>query len=71
MASTLIKVRLWRVTADMIRGLEDQHQVEISVDGARAKLAQIGGPEDQHLSETNSGRFVHRYRSAACRCACL
>jgi hypothetical protein len=50
-----IKVRLWRVTADMIRGLEDQHQVEISVDGMRAKLARIGGPEDQHLSETNSG----------------
>jgi mono/diheme cytochrome c family protein len=53
-----IKVRLWRVTADMIRGLEDQHQVEISVDGARAKLAKIGGPEDQHLSETNSGASV-------------
>jgi hypothetical protein len=51
----VIKVRLWRVTADMIRGLEDQHQVEISVDGRRAKLARIGGPEDQHLSETNSG----------------
>jgi hypothetical protein len=51
----VIKVRLWRVTADMIRGLEDQHQVEISVDGKRAKLARIGGPEDQHLSETNSG----------------
>ena len=51
----LIKVRLWRVTADIIRGLEDQHQVEISVDGARVRLAAIGGPQDQHLSETNSG----------------
>jgi hypothetical protein len=51
----VIKIRLWRVTADMIRGLEDQHQVEISVDGKRAKLARIGGPEDQHLSEINSG----------------
>ena len=51
----VIKVRLWRVTADMIRGLEDQHQVEISVDGKRVKLERIGGPEDQHLSETNSG----------------
>jgi cytochrome c5 len=50
-----IKVRLWRVTADIIRGLEDQHQLEISVDGVRAKLVKIGGPEDQHLSETNSG----------------
>jgi hypothetical protein len=51
----LIKVRLWRVTADIIRGLEDRHQVEISVDGARLKLATIGGPEDEHLSLTNSG----------------
>jgi mono/diheme cytochrome c family protein len=52
----VIKVRLWRVTADMIRGLEDRHQVEISVDGVRARLATIGGPEDQRLSETNSGQ---------------
>ena len=52
----VIKVRLWRVTADMIRGLEDPHQVEISVDGQRVRLAKIGGPEDQHLSETNSGQ---------------
>lgn len=51
----VIKVRLWRVTADMIRGLEDQHLVEIAVDGRRVKLEKIGGPEDQHLSETNSG----------------
>jgi mono/diheme cytochrome c family protein len=51
----LIKVRLWRVTADIIRGLEDKHQLEISVDGARVRLATFGGPEDQHLSETNSG----------------
>jgi hypothetical protein len=53
-----IKVRLWRVTADMIRGLEDPHQIEISVDGVRAKLVKFGGPEDQHLSETNSGASV-------------
>jgi hypothetical protein len=52
----LIKVRLWRVTADIIRGLEDQHQLEISVDGARVRLAAFGGAEDQHLSETNSGQ---------------
>ncbi|HWF08423.1 MAG TPA: DUF1592 domain-containing protein [Bryobacteraceae bacterium] len=54
----VIKVRLWRVTADMIRGLEEQHQVEIAIDGQRKKLAKIGGPEDQHLSETNSGASV-------------
>jgi len=51
----VIKVRLWRVTADIIRGLEDKHQLEISVDGQRVRLASFGGPEDQHLSETNSG----------------
>ncbi len=51
----LIKIRLWRVTADIIRGLEDQHKVEISVDGVRARLVSIGGKQDQALSESNSG----------------
>ncbi len=51
----LIKVRLWRVTADIIRGLEDKHQLEIAIDGQRIRLATFGGPEDQHLSEVNSG----------------
>jgi Protein of unknown function (DUF1592)/Protein of unknown function (DUF1588)/Protein of unknown function (DUF1585)/Protein of unknown function (DUF1595)/Protein of unknown function (DUF1587)/Planctomycete cytochrome C len=52
----VIKVRLWRATADVIKGLEELHQVEISVDGNRVKLATIGGKDEQELSYTNSGK---------------
>jgi len=51
----VIKVRLWRATADVIKGLEELHQVEISVDGNRVKLANIGGKNEAELSYTNSG----------------
>jgi mono/diheme cytochrome c family protein len=52
----VIKVRLWRATADAIKGLEELHQVEISVDGNRVKLATIGGKDEAELSYTNSGK---------------
>ena len=52
----VVKVRLWRATADVIKGLEELHQVEISVDGQRVKLANIGGKDEQELSYTNSGK---------------
>jgi len=52
----VFKVRLWRATADIIKGLEEQHQVEISVDGVRVKLVTVGGKEDQELSYSNSGK---------------
>ena len=52
----VIKVRLWRATADVIKGLEELHQVEISVDGQRVKLATIGGKDEQELSYSNSGK---------------
>jgi Protein of unknown function (DUF1592)/Protein of unknown function (DUF1588)/Protein of unknown function (DUF1585)/Protein of unknown function (DUF1587)/Protein of unknown function (DUF1595)/Planctomycete cytochrome C len=52
----VIRVRLWRATADAIKGLEDLHQVEISIDGNRVKLATIGGKDEAELSYTNSGK---------------
>jgi len=54
----VIKVRLWRATADVIKGLEELHQVEISVDGNRVKLATIGGKDEAELSYINSGTSV-------------
>ena len=51
-----IKVRLWRATADIIKGLEEPHQLEISVDGVRAKLITFGGPADRDLSYENPGK---------------
>jgi hypothetical protein len=51
-----IRVRLWRATADVIKGLEEVHQLEVSVDGVRSKLITIGGPTDRDLSYENSGK---------------
>ena len=51
-----IKVRLWRATAEIIKGLEEPHQLEISVDGVRAKLLTFGGPADRDLSYENPGK---------------
>ena len=38
----VIKVRLWRNTFDLMRGMEDAHQIEISLDGARVRLVTVG-----------------------------
>ena len=51
-----IRVRLWRATADVIKGLEDVNQLEVSVDGVRTRLITIGGPTDRDLSYENSGK---------------
>lgn len=42
----VIRVKLARNTVDVIRGLEQPHQVETILDGARVHLATIGGKED-------------------------
>src|SRR5581483_4271675 len=38
----VIKVRLWRNTFDLLRGMEDRHQIEISLDGERIALVTAG-----------------------------
>ncbi len=42
----VIKIVLARNTVDVIRGLEEAHQIEILVDGARVFLASVGGTSD-------------------------
>jgi hypothetical protein len=42
----LIKIVLARNTVDVIRGLEEAHQIEVLVDGARVFLASVGGTSD-------------------------
>ena len=39
------QLRLWRTNLSAMRGLQDPHQVEIALDGARILLATIGGDE--------------------------
>jgi hypothetical protein len=41
-----VKIVLARNTVDVIRGLEEAHQIEILADGARVFLASVGGTSD-------------------------
>lgn len=53
----VIKVRLWRNTFDLMRGMEDPHQIEISLDGVRLALVTAGGHEDFIAMAKNPGAF--------------
>ena len=52
-----IKVRLWRNTFDLMRGMEDPHDIEIAMDGVRLKLVTAGGREDFMKMAENPGTF--------------
>jgi len=52
-----IKVRLWRNTFDLMRGMEDPHDIEIAMDGARLQLVHAGGKEDFASMSANPGTF--------------
>jgi len=53
----VVKVRLWRNTFDLMRGMEDPHQIEISLDGARIGLITVGGKDDFVKMAGNPGAF--------------
>ena len=51
----VFRIRLWRATAELIKGLEGTpHQIELSVDGQRIKVITVGGKEDQALGSTQT-----------------
>ena len=49
----VIQPRLFRTNLGAMRGLEYEHQIEITVDGARVHLASFGGDEDFKASLKN------------------
>ena len=49
----VIQPRLFRTNLGAMRGLEYEHQIEISVDGARVHLASFGGDDDFKASLKN------------------
>ena len=53
----VMKVRLWRNTFDLMRGMEDSHQIEIAMDGVRLQLVTVGGQEDFAAMAENPGTF--------------
>ena len=53
----VIKVRLWRNTFDLMRGMEDPHEIEIAVDKERVRTITIGGRPDLIKMAENPGVF--------------
>jgi hypothetical protein len=56
-AEYVIKVRLWRNTFDLMRGMEDAHQIEIGLDGKRLALVTAGGKDDFVRMAQNPGEY--------------
>jgi len=52
-----IKLRLWRNTFDLMRGIEDPHDIEIALDGKRLALVTAGGREQFLKMAENPGTF--------------
>ena len=52
-----IKLRLWRNTFDLMRGMEDPHDIEIAMDGQRLTLVTAGGREEFRKMAENPGTF--------------
>ena len=53
----IIKLRLWRNTFDLMRGMEDPHDIEIAMDGQRLTLVTAGGREEFLKMAENPGTF--------------
>ena len=56
-AEYVIKLRLWRNTFDLMRGMEDTHQIEIGLDGNRVRLVTAGGHDEFLRMTANPGVF--------------
>ena len=55
----VIKVKLLEINLGAIRGLEYEHQLEVTVDGERVLLAPVGGPDDYTQSSLNATNVVN------------
>src|SRR6185295_16289601 len=56
-ADYVIKLRMWRNTFDLMRGMEDPHDIEIAMDGKRLAVVTVGGREDFGTMAENPGTF--------------
>ena len=53
----IIRLRLWRNTFDLMRGMEDPHDIEIAMDGVRLTVVTVGGRDDFGRMAENPGTF--------------
>jgi hypothetical protein len=55
----VIKVKLLEINLGSIRGLEYEHQLEVTIDGERVLLTPVGGPKDYSESSLNATNVVN------------
>jgi mono/diheme cytochrome c family protein len=55
----VIKVKLLQANLGAVRGLQDQHQLEVTIDGERVLLAPVGGDDDFIESSKNATNVVN------------
>ena len=65
------QVRLYRTNLSAIRGLQDPHEIELTLDGERVLLAKVGGPDDLVAAPAEPDRHVGRHRSEAASAAAV
>ena len=53
----VIKLRMWRNTFDLMRGMEDSHEIELNLDGVRIASVTVGGRPDFVKMGENPGAF--------------
>ena len=53
----VIRLRLWRNTFDLMRGMEDPHDIEVAMNGERLVVVTAGGREDFGRMAENPGTF--------------
>ena len=53
----VVRLRMWRNTFDLMRGMEDPHDIEIAMDGARLTVVTVGGRDDFGRMAENPGTF--------------
>jgi hypothetical protein len=59
----VISPKLYRETVNIVRGLEQEHDLEVSLDGERIVLARFGGPKDEQAGydfPTSAGDAIEK-----------
>jgi mono/diheme cytochrome c family protein len=51
----VIKLRLWKTSVGYVRGLQTEHQLEVSLDGRPVLQTPVGGTSDYQMNVLNSG----------------
>ncbi len=51
----VVKLRLWKTSVGYVRGLQTEHDLEVSIDGQPVLQTPVGGPSDYQMNVLNSG----------------